>query len=236
MRLLVTRPKDEADETAARLTALGHAVTVQPLLTIVLASPPVGIAPPAAILFTSGNAVRAAAMWPEAAGWRALPVFAVGAATAERAAAAGFIDVRQGEADAAALAGTIAAALSPNDGLLLYPAAGDRTGGLEQRLAALGFRVTVVEAYRAQPASALSGDVRSALARLAIDGVLLYSRRTAETFLRLAAEAQLADVIRRPEYFVLSEEIAAPLSSAGLSVKVAERPDEASLLALIPPG
>jgi len=234
MRLLVTRPKEDAARTAAQLTALGHTVVIQPVLEVVFAPPPEALAKPAAILFTSGNAVRAVATWPEMGRWRDIPVFAAGPATAELAAAAGFVAVRQGRGDAASLAEAVAAALSPKNGPLLYPAARDRSGGLEQRLAEHGFRVAAIEAYRAEAVAELGSDARSALAAGTIEGVLVYSRRTAGAFLSLAAKAGLGAAIRAPEYFALSEEVAEPLRQHGVRVQVARHPDETSLLALLP--
>src|SRR5262245_62204980 len=103
MRLLLTRPEPEASVTAARLAALGHAVLVEPLLRIDFVPPPAGLATPAAIVFTSGNAVRAVGQWPDVAAWAGVPTFAVGERTASLAAAAGFSDVRSAAGEAEAL-------------------------------------------------------------------------------------------------------------------------------------
>ena len=55
MRLLVTRPRPDADETAEHLRALGHDVIVAPLTVIDFApEPEIGFRP-AALLFTSRN-------------------------------------------------------------------------------------------------------------------------------------------------------------------------------------
>ena len=82
MRLLVTRPEPDADETAARLTAMGHDVLVQPMLRIVFAPPPEDIPEPAALIATSRNGVRALAAWPAAAHWRETTLFVTGEGTA----------------------------------------------------------------------------------------------------------------------------------------------------------
>src|ERR1019366_8272450 len=94
MRLLVTRPQPEADALARRLTGLGHTVLVQPLMSIALAPEPEGMAQPAALAITSGNAVKALAAWPRVGAWKGATVYAVGSATAAAARAAGFADVR----------------------------------------------------------------------------------------------------------------------------------------------
>ena len=63
MRLLVTRPLDDAQALADRLEAGGHEALVEPLLTIApdLAAP-LPLDGARALLFTSANGVRAFAL------------------------------------------------------------------------------------------------------------------------------------------------------------------------------
>jgi uroporphyrinogen-III synthase len=235
MRLLVTRPETEAARTAAVLRAEGHTVLVQPMLTIAYETPPAMVATPRAILITSQNAVRALLRWPQATKWREVAVFAAGPATAEAARASGFRNVTAGAGGAAALAETVAAAVPAGEGTLLYPAARDRTGDLDGRLADLGYRVAAIVAYRAEAARSLAPAVRAALAAGELDGVLVYSRRTAETFRALVEDAGLEPALSGLRWYALSEEVAAALP-ADAEIDVAARPEEASLLALIPAG
>jgi len=234
LRFLVLRPEPAATETAARLRAFGHSAIVEPMLTVELGPEPAVSAEPAAILFTSRNAVRAVDGWRQAVAWHHLRTFAVGKETAGFARAAGFADVRTGTGDAAALADLVARELSPADGTLLYPAARDRAGNLEGLLAARGFSVHVVEAYRAVPAARLDAATAASLANGEIDGVLVYSRRTAATFVDLARAASL-DRLPRIAFYVVSAAVAEPLRAlAPAAIHIAARPDE--LLALIPPA
>ena len=101
--ILVTRPAPEAEATAALLAASGWTPLLAPMLRI---RPLAGELPEdiAAIALTSGNAVPALP-----ARLQGVPVFAVGDATAARARAAGFTDIRSAGADAAALADVIVA-------------------------------------------------------------------------------------------------------------------------------
>jgi uroporphyrinogen-III synthase len=233
MLLLVTRPLPDAEDTAKRLSALGHEVLVQPFLRIVFAPPPRGLAEPAALIVTSRNALRAMQAWPQAARWRGRPLFAVGKATVRAAAAAGFTDVRAGGGDAASLADAIRDDLAPDAGPLLYPAARQRTGGLAEALAAAGYDVETVETYRAEVATLLDAAVRRALTEQALDGVLIYSRRTAEAFRAAVEAAGIYDPFNGMTCYVLSPEIGAALEGAGAAVKWPERPEEDLLLALI---
>ncbi len=231
MRLLVTRPEPDAADTARRLEALGHSVTVEPLLKIVLNAPPRDLPEPAGLIVTSRNGVRALVIWPPASGWRDVPLFAVGEATASEARAAGFRRVAAGEGDGMSLVAAVGAALSAASGPVIYAAARDLSGGLAEHLEEAGYDLQMVEAYRAERAESLTPEVLAALEAGAIDGALFYSRRTAETFRDLVE----GHAIRLAHAFALSEPVAGPLKGLAAMVHVAAAPDEASLLALIPP-
>src|SRR5262249_27244867 len=94
MRLLVTRPQEDARRTASSLAARGHEARIAPLLKIeTVAGADLGPPPWQAVLMTSANAAQAIARHPELGQLRALPVLAVGRRTAEAARAVGFADV-----------------------------------------------------------------------------------------------------------------------------------------------
>jgi uroporphyrinogen-III synthase len=236
MHVLVTRPQPDASHTAARLTAMGHAALVQPLLAITFTLPPGGLPAPAAILVTSQNALRALEQWPEAASWRGVSLFAAGPATARAAEAQGFRNVRRGVGDAGALAEIVRSQLPRGAGPILYPAARDRAGALEGRLTAAGYDVRVIEAYRADAATAFDPPVRAAFEVGWTDGVLLYSRRTALAFHDLAVAEGLTARMAGICFYVISEQVAEVVRPLGGTVQIAERPDEDTLLALIPPA
>lgn len=236
MRLLVTRPMPDAARTAAKLVAAGHTVIVHPLLTVNFNPPPDGLPFPGAIVVTSQNAVRALAGWGETKDWRGAPAFASGAATAEALEGLGFTNIRGVAKDAASLAQLIVAGLPADVGPLIYPTARDRAGALAGGLMARGYDVRAIEAYRADAVDGLDGDVRQALVAGSVDGILLYSARTARIFLDLAKHEAIGITLSKPTYFVLSHHIAGLLSHLGAAICVPARPDEESLLALIPGG
>lgn len=233
MRLLVTRPQPDANRTATRLRALGHTPLVQPML-----SPeylPLDISGvPAAIAVTSRNGVRALAFLPNAARWTRVPVFTVGAATAEAARQAGFANVRSANSDSAALADLISAVLDPAAGEILYPAAEDRRPDLERILPQRGFRVRVAVAYRMTPARSLSPQVAAALAARQVDGVLLYSARTATVFAELIAAAGLNDALAAAGIYAISRATADAAAWPDPSrLRIAGEPSEEAILALL---
>jgi uroporphyrinogen-III synthase len=233
VRLLVTRPEPDAGETAARLTEMGHEVMLQPMLRVVFSDPPEALPEPSAVIATSRNGVRALAAWPVAAAWRGKPLFVTGDGTAQTAVEAGFTGVRSGGADAAALASRIVRDLPKGDGPVVYAAARDRSGALAGGLNAAGYDVRTIEAYRAEGVTALDPGVAEALRAGRIDGILFFSRRTAEAFVAAVEAAGLSEALAAIACYALSERIAAPLRALSSSVKVAERPDFDGIQALI---
>jgi uroporphyrinogen-III synthase len=76
--------------------------------------------------------------------------------------------------------------------------------------------------------------VVAALARGTLDGVLHFSRRTAQAYLDCAARAQMLDRALRSQHFCLSRQVAEPLIAAGAtSARIAPHPDEAALIDVI---
>jgi len=223
VRLLVTRPEPDASETAARLRALDIEPVVEPLLsarTLTTTLPPAeGFA---ALAITSANALRALAGRGEIARLAALPVYTVGDKSAAVARDMGFAQVVSAGGDARDLVALLADA--GVDGPVLYPTARHQAADLAKALAPHGVMVITVAVYEMHPADRLAADLA------AVDGALFYSRRTAETFARLApAGADRA----RPGMLCLSEAVAAPLMTAHfVRVSLADHPSEEAMMAL----
>ncbi|MGA8497513.1 MAG: uroporphyrinogen-III synthase [Xanthobacteraceae bacterium] len=233
MRLLLTRPEPDAQRTAAALRAQGHDVIAAPLLRIEpAADAQIGAGPWAAILITSANTAPAVAANARMTELRALPVFAVGRRSAEAMGAAGFADVTSADGNVSDLARLVVARLQPA-ARLLYLAGEDRAGDLAGDLRAGGFAVETTVIYRAVAATSLPPAAAQALAS-GVDGVLHFSRRSAEVFIDAARAAGVLESALRAAHFCLSAPIAEPLVQAGAAnIRVAERPNEAVLLALI---
>ena len=85
MRLLITRPAEDAQELADRLTALGHEAMIEPMLTIQALDFTLPERPIAAILLTSRHAAGMIAGTIGGELRKQLPVYCVGAATADAA-------------------------------------------------------------------------------------------------------------------------------------------------------
>lgn len=235
MRVLVTRPEPDAERTAAKLRARGCVVMLAPLLRLeIREGADFGDAQWDAVVMTSTNAVRAIAYHPRRGKLLSRPVFAVGRRTAEAARAAGFGDVRSADGDKQDLVRLLAAR---KRGDLLYLAGEDRAGDLASDLAAHGLNVHTVVVYRAVAAPAFPPGVAAALTAGEIDGVLHFSRRSAEVYIDCATTAGILVSALRPLQYCLSRTVAEFSLAAGASqIKVAPRPEEAALVDVIAPG
>ncbi|MDR3471837.1 MAG: uroporphyrinogen-III synthase [Devosia sp.] len=230
-RLLVTRAEPDAHETLARLAALGIEGVVAPLLEYA----PLHTGLPdaagfAAVALTSANALRALEERQALAPFRRLKLFAVGDRTAEAARAYGFTDVVCSGGTLRQLVEEIAAAGLA--GPVFYPTARHQSGDLAQELAPAGIMVVGARVYEMRAAAALPPDVLSDLGANRFDGVLFYSRRTAETFIGLT---RTLDRPHRSRLGVLclSEQVAEPLVEAHfVRVGLAEHPSEEAMMTL----
>jgi uroporphyrinogen-III synthase len=188
--------------------------------------------PFAALLMTSGNAARAVVDHRRFAELRRLPVLAVGDRSAEVAREAGFADVTSAQGALDDLVRLAAARFA--DARLLYLAGEDRAGDLAMELAAYGIEVETAVIYRAIAAAALPVEAAQALAGGQLDAVLHYSRRSAETLLRLAAKAGAVNALLGLAHYCLSGEVAVPLREAGARhIMIAPLPGESSLFGLL---
>jgi uroporphyrinogen-III synthase len=238
VRLLITRPQPDAERTAAALVGLGHQVEHAALLRLeLIPDAELGSGPWSAVVVTSTNALRAIAAHPGRAALLRLPVFAVGRRTAAAARAAGFPDVTAAGGDVRELAECLREWGRREDAgphPLLHLAGEDRSGDLAGELAAEGRGVHTVVVYRAVKTDKFPPAAAAALAAGQIDGVLHFSRRSAEAYIECAQAAVLLDRATAVAHYCLSARIAEPLKAAGApTIRIAARPDEAALLALI---
>lgn len=229
LTLWVTRPSEDAADLAEMLRTRGHAILIEPLLVIErLEGPPLDLDGVQAILATSANGVRAFAYRNTQ---RALPLLAVGDATARAAQAAGFQHVESAAGDVAALAALVRQQLDPRAGALLHIAARDLAGDLARTLACSGFTCRRAVLYRAQAADALSKPLTRAIRDASLDGVLVFSPRTAETLVRLISDAGIAPDASRLDLFCLSAAVADRAAALRWRrVVIAAKPTQAALL------
>ena len=231
MRVVVTRPEPDGERTAAKLRARGCEVLLAPLLRVEwLDSADLGCGPWDALVMTSANAARAIARHPRLAELARLPVFTVGRRTADAARAAGFTAVESADGDERDLARLIGG----RGGALLYLAGEDRAGDLAADVAAQGGTVAIVEVYRAAKVVRFPAGVQAALLAGEVDGVLHFSRRSAEAYVDCATAGGLLDRALAPVQYCLSAAVAGSLVAAGAPhLGIAPRPEEGALIELV---
>lgn len=228
--VLITRPEPGASETAARVAALGFRPVVAPLLAI---SRRAAHLPPStqvqSIVLTSGNAVGAL---PES--HRHVPVFAVGAATAELARVAGCDRVFSADGDATALAALVGEHCVRRDRPLLL-LTGHRQGEtLARALRGHGFAVVRRVVYAAEPASSLPDNAVAAVAGGTLRAALFFSAETARVGVRLLQAAGLQDAVRSVDALAIGQPAAVALEKLPWRrVCVAAQPNQDAMLALL---
>lgn len=222
-RIWITRAQPGADATAQRVRALGHDAVVAPLLAVrVLPNVEVDLSGVAALAFTSANGVRAFA---DATGERGLKVFAVGAATAQAARAAGFKSVLSADGDVEALAEGIAARRSELRGAVLHPGAAEPAGDLAGALEKQGVEARRLILYETAPVEHID-----AVSLASSDAVLLHSPRAAQVLAKLLKEHPAPEL----RALGLSKAVMQPLARTKLAAKAYPPfPLEAALLNLI---
>ncbi len=231
MRVLITRPIEDAKPLADALAERKVDVLIEPLLEVTpLDDAEIDLDDVQALLFTSANGARAFAGLNAR---RDLKVLAVGDGSAEAARRAGFTQVESARGDVEALAALVVDRLKPEDGFLFHAAGTVTAGDLKARLEGLGYRVRRAQLYDAKIATALSPETRANLTLGGVDAILLFSPRTARTFAELWREAG-APALGTIQALCLSAAVAREIDTLGWSgVEIADRPDLPSMLALV---
>ena len=232
MRVLVTRPRGDAEDTATKLTALGHQAIVAPLLDIQLRTGgDIALDDVQAILVTSANGIRALATRTKR---RDVKVLAVGAQSAKTARELGFADVDDASGDAQMLADLTIAHLKPQDGVLFHASGAETRGHLAETLSARGFSVRSEMLYDAIAAATLPPDARAALEQGTLDAALFFSPRTARIFADIVVRENLSQSSRALRAICISEATASELRAVPFrAVRVASEPDQDALLGLL---
>lgn len=236
MRVLVTRPRQDAEETARLLRGQNIESVIAPLIEI---SDIAGAAldlesdleGAQAVLVTSANGARALARATER---RDIPVFAVGDASAAAALQSGFSRITSANGDVAALAALVQDHCDPRSGALLHVAGSAVAGDLAGDLAAHGYSLRRIQLYRAQTADTLPQEAHRALNDSVVDAALFYSPRTATQFAKLVAAVGLETSCRRIFAVCLSAAVADAAAALPFAeLRVAETPDQNALFAVL---
>jgi uroporphyrinogen-III synthase len=234
MRLLVTRPEPDASLMAQELRGLGHEAVLQPLLEFrLLDFDADSLRTAAALIVTSGNAVRALQEKLKIEDISHIPLFCTGDETARRASAAGFRCLAATTPTAEELAAKIM--LEVRKGSRLVHVTGKHQAfDLAGALARDGLSLFTLSVYDMVPRLAFEARLADDLKSGKIGGIILMSPRTAEIFAGLCAAHGLIDNVKALCYFCLAETVANKLEPLEPSyLQIAETPSRKALLALI---
>lgn len=235
MRVVVTRPQADGERTAATLRARGHRVLLAPLMRIEPIAADLG-GTWGAVVVTSANAPAAIEGNPAHAGLLALPVYAVGRRSAQAAQTAGFTDVTAAGGDVHDLVRLIAEQYADAAAPLLYLAGKDRAADLVGELAAHRIRAEMRVVYGAVT-TPFPPELAVALEAGDVEGVLHFSRRSADNYVAGAREAGIVPSALAVRHYCLSQQVAEPLAAAGAKrILVSPHPDETGLIELLPPS
>jgi len=230
-RLLITRPAEDARPLFDRLHDLGIDCLAAPMMEIVyLKGAALDVDNVQGFLLTSANGVRALAARTDR---RDIPCFAVGDATAREARVQGFLAVESADGDVGDLARLVCGKCRPDAGELLHAAGTVSAGDLSGTLADAGFTVRREILYEARTLDALTPDACSALKSGALDGVVVYSPRTARHFCALVEAAGLSPALGHLTLFALSDNVNAAADGSWKKRIVAAHPDQESLLQVV---
>ena len=230
MRLLITRPETDALPLAETLRARGHEPVIEPLLTIDYLDLELNLEGICGVLITSAAGIRALA---RLSGDRRVPIYAVGNASAATARELGYRTVHSAEGDVHALADLVINSVSPDAGIFFHAAGSTVAGDLKKLLEAKGFTIFRTALYHARTATMLNQTIVQMIADGKIEGVLLYSPRTAKTFAQLLRNAALEDHCHGIGAYCLSQAVADAVAALPWrAVHVAQQPTQAELLRL----
>ncbi|GAA0551702.1 uroporphyrinogen-III synthase [Rhizomicrobium palustre] len=229
MRILITRPKEDAARFAELIHSRGHEPVCASLLTVrFFDGPELTFEGVSAILATSANGVRALARRTEE---REIPLFAVGPQTADAAKAAGFEKVECTDGDAATMAEAMLDYIKPEEGILVHAASADNENRLKTLLAEEGYRVSVEVLYEVIPEHKLPDAARAALGQGALDAVVVFSPRSADALKDCILRAGLTESCRSVAAICISAAAAKMLEPLPFkAVLVAEKPNQAAML------
>jgi uroporphyrinogen-III synthase len=221
MRIIITRPEEDASPLAAKLQALGHEAIILPLIKIIARQKyEIPKRNYQFICLTSANGVR---VMEDVSELQNILVIAVGPQSMLAAQVKGFANIAMEGGDVIGLVKYIVENLKPVDGPLLYLSGSETSGDLEGKLKLAGYDIDRVITYDAVPAQVSPTALNA-------DAVMLYSPRTAKLW-RQSIENLGLDVSHM-KHICLSANVAANLPQSW-NTRVAAHPTESAILQVL---
>lgn len=194
----ITRPVADSEVFARQLALLGMPSLIAPVMRI-KSCPFILPAKPDAIILTSRHAVHALP-----AEWRELPVYCVGAATAEAVGSMGYTHIVHGTRGAFELMDMI----SPEHKRILYLSGDEVSLDIPALLNTRGFVAERTVVYQAEAETSLDVKVIASFRANAISAVAFFSPRSTEIAAELMAGEALLDHVPKADAYCLSLKVA----------------------------
>jgi uroporphyrinogen-III synthase len=225
---LITRTQPGADASVATLRDLGFEAIAIPAAMTTPTDAELDIAGVQALLMTSAAAARCTKADTNIL---ALPVYAVGDATARAAIEVGFKTVISAGGDGAALAVLAADRMKPSDGALLHVRGQEVAGDVTGMLTACGFEARLLEVYHTHDHPDFQTRLRTLLPQQS-GQILFHSPAGARRF-AMAVEGFEVD-LSGWQAFGLSTACFLPIENKGFGALIAApRPDEDALVEVV---
>ena len=206
MKLLLTRPRKQAEALASKLRTGDIDVWIEPMLKIIPYTD-VELDPEDyhVLLVTSSNGADSLA---NVTARRDMMIYAVGDITAATLSCHRFADVHSAGGNVNDLAVLVETTIEPTAGAIAHVGGTDLAGGLVKRLCLVGYRARHVALYHTVAATSLSCEVRRAMGNGEIDGALFFSPGTARIFMALVSETKCGSALANMTAFCLFRQLA----------------------------
>lgn len=241
--IVVTRPRDRADEMIEAITRLGGEALFCPMIAV----QPLPMADEhlatlgkleqfAWLIFTSASAVETFSLWLEKAGIKELPaalrVIAVGEKTAAAVRACGWrVEILAEQASAEGVVEALLQQRIGRDTKILFPRALEGRELIPQELEKVGAKVVVLPVYQTAPAVPKNlAELRRRLREEKIDAITFTSPSAVQQFFCLLPLSELP-ILREICLAVIGPTTATAIREHGLRVSLV--PETTSSVALI---
>ena len=233
--LLVTRPEPLAASSAARLTRLGHQVSLAPMLQI--RKKPWQLPEAGEVrgyIITSQNGVMHGLSGVKD---KDALVVVAGTKSAEMARGRGFTNCVVAGVKAADIVPYIRAHYdvgdTADDRAWIHLAGTHRVHNVVADMKDAGYGASLAEVYSAEAADSLPDELITSLRHNKIDAALFYSARTLTTFESIIMRLELQHSVKTVKLCMMSERVAAASILEWQACFVAKEPTEAALFALL---
>jgi uroporphyrinogen-III synthase len=227
MRVLVLRPRYDAEQTARLLEMRGHVAIIAPVIQIEQLEVRAADYIYDAIIATSANAFRCL---PDNFYDKTKPCFTVSSHTFDAGLKAGFSTITSASGDVNALINMLKIQL-PVSAQLLYLTGQPRKPDLEYALTQHGYRITVYETYKTNAKMALPNAAIVALHQ-GVDVILHFSKNSAQITMMLFEHSGLMREAQSVRHICLSSDVAEALVNCP-HIEIAKRPEQLAMLEMI---